>query len=122
MCTAENHYSFLLLHAATWKIRAICITNSRGSGGKSLSLTAQTSLKTGVAEFCNVYINLSRYHLKNKIQIQPKQKIHKFVFPLLPSLVMQEGQISLHKVKMDQDVVCHASTQGHLPSQYDEKD
>lgn len=124
MYTAENHYVFLLLHATIQQIRAICLTNSRCSGGKCLSLTAQTSLKTGFADFYNIYINLSIYHIKKKSKYSPNRKFLNLicVLPLLPSPVVQEGEISLHKVKMDQDVACHASTQGHLPTQYDEKD
>lgn len=73
-------------------------------------------------------LNLSIYHVK-KIQISkysPKRVFLTFQLicshPFLPSLEVQEGEISLHKLEMHQARACHTSPQGHLPTQYDEKD
>ena len=41
---------------------------------------------------------------------------------LLPSLEVQEGEISSHKLEMHQAAACHTSPRGHLPTRYDEKD
>lgn len=70
-------------------------------------------------------LNLSVYHVKkkNNPNITQTELFLTFLLicssPFLPSLEVQEGEISLHKLEMHQVVACHTSPQGHLPTQYD---